>query len=236
MPFQAVSQDRLYERVARQVADLVTRGELKPGERLPAERDLAKRLAVSRPTVREAMVALEIAGLVEVRTGAGIFVRERNFDGMSTITFDAGQGPFDLLVARQMIEPEIAALAAPLAGHEDLTALERTIDALAEATNYRASLHSDRAFHIGIARITGNTVLVSIIEGLWNILISPIFDVLAIRTGLPDRGRMTVQDHRAIVAALRARDAEGAREAMRTHLQHVEAILSTVDATVEEVA
>ena len=77
MPFQAVATQRLYEQVAGQVTDLVARGEFKPGDRLPPERDLAKILGVSRPTVREAMIALEIAGLVEVRVGAGTFVTEK---------------------------------------------------------------------------------------------------------------------------------------------------------------
>src|ERR1700742_4999805 len=77
MPFQAVATQRLYEQVAGQVTELVARGEFKPGDRLPPERDLAKMLAVSRPTVREAMIALEIAGLVEVRVGAGTFVTDK---------------------------------------------------------------------------------------------------------------------------------------------------------------
>ena len=77
MPFQAVATQRLYEQVAGQVTDLVARGEFKPGDRLPPERDLAKLLGVSRPTVREAMIALEIAGLVEVRVGAGAFVTDK---------------------------------------------------------------------------------------------------------------------------------------------------------------
>src|SRR6478752_2735842 len=77
MPFQAVATQRLYEQVAGQVTDLVARGEFKPGDRLPPERDLAKLLGVSRPTVREAMIALEMAGLVEVRVGAGTFVTDK---------------------------------------------------------------------------------------------------------------------------------------------------------------
>src|SRR5882672_9967450 len=81
MPFQAVATQRLYEQVAGQVTDLVARGEFKPGDRLPPERDLAKLLGVSRPTVREAMIALEIAGLVEVRVGAGAFVTDKAKNG-----------------------------------------------------------------------------------------------------------------------------------------------------------
>ena len=93
MPFQAVATQRLYEQVAGQVTDLVARGEFKPGDRLPPERDLAKLLGVSRPTVREAMIALEIAGLVEVRVGAGTFVTDKaSTNGAST------RSPFILVV------------------------------------------------------------------------------------------------------------------------------------------
>ena len=81
MPFQAVATQRLYEQVAGQVTELVARGEFKPGDRLPPERDLAKVLGVSRPTVREAMIALEMAGLVEVRVGAGTFVTDKAKNG-----------------------------------------------------------------------------------------------------------------------------------------------------------
>src|SRR5688572_10659467 len=110
VPFQAVATQRLYEQVAGQVTDLVARGEFKPGDRLPPERDLAKLLGVSRPTVREAMIALEIAGLVEVRVGAGAFVTDkavvsgaangRLFEGV-------GSSPLELIAARRTIEPEV---------------------------------------------------------------------------------------------------------------------------------
>ena len=112
MPFQAVATQRLYEQVAGQVTELVTRGEFKPGDRLPPERDLAKVLGVSRPTVREAMIALEIAGLVEVRVGAGTFITDRAAAGNGTYRFDGtGASPLQAIAARRMIEPSVAALA-----------------------------------------------------------------------------------------------------------------------------
>src|ERR1700676_3411853 len=124
MPFQAVATQRLYQQVAQQISDLIRSGELPGGERLPAERDLAKRLGVSRPTIREAMVALEIAGFVEVRTGSGVYVRaaeasETNHSADPPARFDSGPGPFDLLAARLIIEPEIAGVAARKASQKD---------------------------------------------------------------------------------------------------------------------
>ena len=118
MPFQAVATQRLYEQVAGQVTDLVARGEFKPGDRLPPERDLAKLLGVSRPTVREAMIALEIAGpgrsagrRRRLRHRQGADQRRANhrlFEGV-------GSSPLELIAARRTIEPEVAALAAQLA-------------------------------------------------------------------------------------------------------------------------
>src|SRR5437588_6010283 len=125
MPFQAVATQRLYEQVAGQVTDLVARGEFKPGDRLPPERDLAKLLGVSRPTVREAMIALEMAGLVEVRVGAGTFVTDkaRQNNGTNGRLFEgAGSSPFELIAARRTIEPEVAALAAQLATPAEIAA------------------------------------------------------------------------------------------------------------------
>src|SRR5258706_9865686 len=110
MPIQAVDDRRLYRHIADQLTRLITSGEFRRGERLPSERDLAVQLGVSRPSVREALIALEIQGLVEVRVGAGIFVARS--ERPATVPINEGQGPFELLRARWLIEGEIAALAA----------------------------------------------------------------------------------------------------------------------------
>ena len=103
--------ERLYVRVARRIADLVARGEVQPGDKLPSERDLAEMLKVSRPTIREAMIALEVSGLIEVRTGSGIYVRAHPDPSLDLVR-DDGIGPFDILELRLMVEPDAAALAA----------------------------------------------------------------------------------------------------------------------------
>lgn len=224
MPFQAIAAQRLYQQVAEQVAALIRSGELAVGSRLPSERDLAKRLGVSRPTVREAMIALEIAGLVEVRTGSGIYVIRDRQPGPS-LPFDAGPGAFELLSARLLIEPEIAAQAARAASEPSLAALRQTIDALARAKDHRASQDPDRRFHALIAGATGNAVLVSIVDGLWESMFSPMFETLSVRTGLPENRRMTLADHRAILDRIEARDAPGARRVMRKHLENVRSIV-----------
>jgi len=105
------SSQRLYVRVAERIADLINEGQVKPGDKLPSERDLAEMLKVSRPTVREAMIALEVSGVIEVRTGSGIYVAGKAGKPRHAPK-DDGIGPFDLLEIRSIIEPEAAALAA----------------------------------------------------------------------------------------------------------------------------
>ena len=227
MPFEAVSTQRLYQKVAGQIAGLIHAGELQLGARLPPERDLSKRLGVSRPTVREAMIALEISGLVEVRTGSGIYVTAPGAE--TGFSFDAGPSPFEILGARKLIEPEIAAQAAPLISAAEIDRLNETLALLGSSADHTTSLGPDRDFHTCIATASGNTALISIVDGLWDKMFGPIFATLSERTGLPQNVRMTLADHTAIVDRLKARDADGARRAMRAHLEHVEIILAEHD-------
>ncbi len=227
MPFQAIQTQRLYQHVAQQVAELIHSGELPPGERLPAERDLAKRLGVSRPTIREAMIALEIAGLVEVRTGTGVFVRSAT-PGVPTANpspFDVGPSPFDLLGARLLIEPEIAAIAALAADGAMIDTIAVCIERLREAADHDRSLAADQEFHSLLAQSTGNGVLVSIVDELWGGMSSPVYEALASKTGLPDTDGMTIADHEEILRHIAAHQPDAARDAMRRHLRHVEEIL-----------
>ena len=234
MPFHAIENQRLYQRVAQQVAELIRSGEVATGNRLPPERELAKRLGVSRPTVREAMIALEIADLVEIRTGSGVYVKAAASTGEparqdTRLRFDAGPGPFELLSARLLIEPAIAAEAARLASRQEIDEMALTIEALERAPNHQRSLDADRDFHVLIAGASRNGVLASIVEELWAGMLSPLFETVSARTGLTAMLDMTVEDHRAIVAAIATRAPAAARKAMQQHLEHVQKILSSFD-------
>ncbi|MGE4248991.1 MAG: FadR/GntR family transcriptional regulator [Parvibaculaceae bacterium] len=221
--------------MAQQVAELIRSGEIATGNRLPSERDLAKRLGVSRPIVREAMIALEIADLVEIRTGSGVYVKPATTMAdlparpEVLLRFDAGPGPFELLSARLLIEPVIAAEAARLASRQEMTEMERTIEELVKSPDHRASLEADREFHILIATASRNSVLVSIVEELWAGMLGPLYETVALRTGLTATLDMTVQDHRAIVAGITSRSSAAARKAMQRHLEHVREILASFD-------
>jgi DNA-binding FadR family transcriptional regulator len=158
---------RLYRQIAGQIAALIDNGEFAAGSRLPAERELAALLDVSRTSVREAIISLEIAGRVEVRVGSGIFVAE---PGAAQIVglVDEGPSPFELLAARRLIEGEVAALAARTSKKTDIAALRGTIERMREfAENFSKRDAADREFHVRIAAATGNGSLALVVEGLW---------------------------------------------------------------------
>jgi GntR family transcriptional repressor for pyruvate dehydrogenase complex len=220
MPFQPVDSRRLYEQVADQIDALVRAGEFAPGCRLPAERDLAKSLRVSRPVVREAMIALEIGGLIEVRTGAGAFVRDKPITPAAPI--NTGHSPSDILSARVLIEGETAALAAARASPLDLAAMAAQQDEMvAEHNGGREWRAVDLGFHVAIARASGNAALAAVVERLWQEQHAPVFSLLSERVRLRDNWTATLRGHAAILAAIRSGRRRAAREAMRAHLTQV---------------
>ena len=235
MPIQAVTAQRLYQQIADHIADLIRAGEYPAGCRLPPERDLARRLAVSRPTVREALIALEIAGLVEVRTGSGAYVcgpSAASPDGLRAALDAAGPSAFELITARRLVEPAVAALAAQHATASDIVALTAALELFERrwGGTHHEKLDADRLFHTRLAESTRNAVVVAIVEELWRGMFGPIFAVLSERTQLTNRQSMTHQDHRTILACVERRDAAGAQAAMLNHLVHVELTLLEADA------
>ena len=225
MPFQAVATQRLYEQVAEQISRLIAAGEFRPGDRLPPERDLSRELAVSRPVLREAMVALELAGWVEVRTGAGTYVKGSTRTPLRFL--DAGPGAFELLAARRVIEGEVAALAAGAASEGNVAELRALNEEIRrETVAGRTGVDPDAAFHRRLAEITGNAVLADIVGQLWAAMTGPILTRFHDLTNRPGKHRTNIADHEAIIAAVLRRDPEGARRAMAAHLGHVEAVFA----------
>ena len=245
MPFQAVATQRLYEQVAGQVTELVARGEFKPGDRLPPERDLAKLLGVSRPTVREAMIALEMAGLVEVRVGAGTFVTDKaknNGETTARLFEGVGSSPLELIAARRAIEPEVAALAARLATPSEIAAIAVTVSLIAKAHDTPSHRAADHQFHVRIGLAAHNSILATIVDECWAEMYSPMFERMGAVTGLimtrcsPQQRDTTVAEHEAVHRAIAAHDPDAARAAMDAHLAGVEAILVGGDAAEKELA
>lgn len=213
------STERLYVKVARRVADLVSRGEIKPGEKLPSERDLAELLKVSRPTIREAMIALEVSGVIDVRTGSGIYVAQSEQRARRTPLADDGMGPFEILEMRLLIEPEMCALAAERMTDEQLRQIQ-SIFAEMEASDQTPDMEDvDRRFHNAIAQATENAPLASTIDWLWALRAQSEFSRGFHRLIREEGVFPVLQEHGAIVAALVARDPAAARQAMREHLE-----------------
>jgi GntR family transcriptional regulator, uxu operon transcriptional repressor len=219
LPLQTVEPRRLYRQIADQIAGLIGNGEFAHGSRLPAERELATLLGVSRTSVREALISLEIGGLVEVRVGAGVFVTA----GSSTAAMagDKGPGPFDLLNARMLVEGEVVALAATNATRDDLAALKETILRMTDhVDDFVIREEADRDFHLGIAKATANGSLELVVEGLWNQR-AELWGRMQQHFHTEALARRTIDDHAAILATLVAKDADGARAAMHRHITRV---------------
>ncbi len=219
----ADAADRSYVGLARQIYGLVASGDVAPGARLPSERTLAERFAVSRTQVREAIIALEVRGVVEVRVGSGIYVADTQEARPVSFELPRGPGPIETLRARALIEAEIAALAATERKDADLDRLFAALRAMRENMNDKAANEAaDREFHLGIAEASGNAVLRHMVAAMWDgsrsdplwKKIEEHFHDTALREASQD-------DHQRIFSAIMARDAQAARAAMQAHLTRV---------------
>ena len=219
MPIQSIEPRRLYRQIADQIRTLIRSQEFPAGSRLPPERDLARQLGVSRPSVREALIALEVEGLVDVRVGSGIYVLGSRTDG-EPAEIVAGSGPFELLRARWIIEGECAALAARNARKPQLAAIAEVLEQMRRIKDVerRAPLAADRLFHLRVAEATGNGALVSVVKMLWEERMGPLFTRLEHHYDTPQSWDNALAEHRLVFDAIARHDAEGARAAMQRHL------------------
>jgi GntR family transcriptional regulator, hexuronate regulon transcriptional repressor len=211
---------KLYRQVADTITESIKSGKYKSGSRLPSERDLAAAFKVSRPTIREAMIALEIRSLVEARHGSGIYVTDRPPDQIGADDLDIGA--FELTEARRLFEGEAAALAATIITEEQLNEIEIILtDMVKENARKQPGEVADRRFHVAIARATRNSAITTVVEHLWDMRHkSPLCAHMlerARRAGVQPR----IGEHRRILAALRKHDPALARTAMRDHLGRV---------------
>lgn len=215
---------RLYQVVARQVARLIEEHRSDPNWRLPSERELAEELQVSRPSVREAIIALEMRGIVEVRGRAGIVILPPtasvlNFDAANT---DVGAGPFEILEARKAVESSAAAIAATRATAQDLMLLEENIAGMERARTIEGTDPADREFHRIIAGMTGNAVIISMIEALWTQQESSrMWKAIHQRIYSADVQPLWIGQHYGILTALKLRNPEAANKAMWQHIASV---------------
>ena len=221
MELQAIKTDRLYIKVASQLSKLVSDGVIAPGNRLPSERELAEKLNVSRPTIREAMIALELSGIVEIRTGSGIYVKEKK---QFLSTDDKGIGPFEILEIRAILESQACAIAAKNITDEQIQQLKDTIVEMEEEEKRpNSSEKADWKFHNIIASASQNSAISSVINWLWELRNQSDLSA-AFAARLRSEGvHPSIQDHKDIVVALEAKDPLLAQAAMQKHIENATA-------------
>jgi GntR family transcriptional repressor for pyruvate dehydrogenase complex len=213
-----VDNRRLYQQIADQIRTLIQDGNFPVGTRLPPERDLAHQLGVSRPSVREALIALEVQGSVEVRMGAGVYVSSP-VEAAPQATAAMGESPTELMQARSALEGIVVSLACARVTAETLTALRRSLDEMRSAiVQNRSPLQYDREFHLLIAAMTGNSVLERMVRELFDERHSPISAQLRARSESAQTWNDALHEHEAIIGALENRDVLNAQTAMRMHL------------------
>jgi DNA-binding FadR family transcriptional regulator len=212
-------ETRLYKQVAEKIQAMIAAEGYRSGDRLPSERELSAKLEVSRASLREGLIALELTGVVEVRSNSGVYLCER--PAHLAALPEAGPGPFEVLSARRVIESEIAAIAAQVATDRAIDAILVAVEAMERdhddvATNEQA----DRNFHMAIANATGNSALVGVMNHLWDQR-GHLWHKLKEHFQTEELRKETLGDHRAILQAIASHDPAAARKAMRIHLGRV---------------
>jgi GntR family transcriptional repressor for pyruvate dehydrogenase complex len=220
---QPISAPRLYQRIAEEIVRLIDAGTFKAGGRLPAERELARSMKVSRSSLREALGALELQGRIVIKVGSGAYVAKKAPRAASPARSGEELSPFDVLRTRRLVEGEAAALAAQHATPAQIRAMAKAFERLAaEMRAGRMQSAADREFHMCIAAASGNSALAFVIERLWAGSGQPLNVHIEARFVTRSRKRDNVAEHRAVLNAIRNGDAAAARRAMRTHLANAE--------------
>src|SRR5258707_12091438 len=219
--YRAVKTSRLYEQIVQQVEESILKGQLKPGDQLPAERELAQQFGVSRTAVREAVKTLREKGLVEAYAGRGTFITNGSTNSIrNTLDRMIRDGPLEGMVhlaeMREILEPEIAFLAAKRADQETISAMQESISVMdAARMDPEAFIEGDLDFHLALAEAAGNPLILSLIDSIVGLLREQRMRTYYTEGG-PERGQY---HHKRILEATEHRDPQGARDARRAHLR-----------------
>lgn len=222
--YKLVRTSRLYEQIVQQIEASIVKGDLKPGDQLPAERDLAQRFGVSRTAVREAVKALREKGLVEAYSGRGTFITDGTTQAVRQsldlmVKIGQPEGSTHLAEVRAILEPEIAALAAARIQDAELTTMRDAVAAMdrAGAKDPELYIEADLDFHLALAEGAANPLILSLLDSIVALLREQRLRIFRVPGG-PERGQI---HHKRILDAVERGDAEKAREAMRAHLSQV---------------
>lgn len=221
--YTPIQAERLYELVVEQIERRILTGELKVGDRLPSERELGEQLGVSRTVVREAVKALRQKGLVEIQPGRGTFVTNSTSRAMRhslslLMKIGGAEGSANLVEVREIIEPEIAALAAARTSEEHIAAMRDAVATMDATLHDRDKfIEADLDFHLALAEATRNALIPILIDSIVELLREQRERIFRVEGG-PQRGQI---HHKGILDAIVRRDPEAARKAMRDHLRQV---------------
>ncbi|HHY48038.1 MAG TPA: FadR family transcriptional regulator [Firmicutes bacterium] len=225
--FSAIKTRRIYVEIVEQIRRSIAEGRLRPGDRLPPERELATQFGVGRPAVREALSALEMMGIIAIQPGQGAYVRHLAVDdpvkSMET-SLQESASPLDLLEARRLLESQIVELAAARATQYDVERLNRMVQEMLEALNSTGefSMDRDREFHIAIGEATQNPVLAEVSRFLTGLMGQDLWRAMTEKNlRQPGRGERYVKEHSRIARAIQDRDGYVARNEMFRHLSGV---------------
>jgi len=211
---------RLYQQVADQIRSVIEASRFAPGTRLPPERELALQLGVSRPSLREALIALEIEGIVETRMGSGVYVCTPPSAPAALESPMLGESPSELMQARSVLEGAVIALAAARVTRQGLDRVRACLDAMRnDIRRGNAPLEADRRFHVTIAELTGNTLLVRLVGELFDSRHGAITSRMSRRAENARSWQTAFEEHDAIFRALELRDPQEAAAAMCGHLR-----------------
>lgn len=232
MPFRPVTPEKLSTAVVRQVEELILRGILQPGKRLPPERELAERLGVSRPSLRDAIAQLQEAGLLSTKAGAGVFVAEALRSAFSpalaALFSRHDEAAMDYLTFRRDMEGLAAERAARLASDTDLAVIRAIFTKMEQAHTARNTENEavlDAQFHMAIIEASHNVVMLHMMRSMYELLRGGVFYNRQIMFKQQTKRGVLLDQHRAIVDALTARDPATARSAVEAHLSYVERAL-----------
>lgn len=218
--YQEIQHGRLYEKIVDQIENRILNGDLKPGDRLPSEPELAKQFCVSRTAIREAMKALSQKGLIVVQPGRGTFVIDSTSSAMRNsidlfVKIGSIDGIVDLVDVREILEPEIAAMAAKRATSDQITDMAEAVEAMDKALhNPEAFIEADLDFHLALAKATHNTLIPILIDSLVDLLREHRERAASVTGGI----ERSQPYHKQILAAVKNGDADLARDTMRRHL------------------
>jgi GntR family transcriptional regulator, transcriptional repressor for pyruvate dehydrogenase complex len=234
MPFQRIEAEKLSHSVVRQIEQLILRGILRPGERLPSERELSERLGVSRPSLREAVAELQTRGLLATRAGAGIYVADvlgSAFSPALIRLFAAHEeAVFDYIAFRRDLEGIAAARAATYGSDTDLKVIDavfRKMEAAHSKRNPSDEAELDAEFHLAIIEASHNVIMLHMMRSMFDLLREGVFFNRQVMFRNRTTRDLLLEHHRAINDALQARDPEAAREAIHVHLNLIEQALGS---------